>query len=99
MSGPTPRIIIVGGGPTGMTAAHALQKAGIDFVLLESRPKIDFDGGCNLILSAMGMRALGQLGLLPDIEEGSTPLTKFQRLDHNGKDIGDTWLFTFINER
>jgi 2-polyprenyl-6-methoxyphenol hydroxylase-like FAD-dependent oxidoreductase len=99
MSATLSKIIIVGGGPAGMTAAHALYKAGIDFVLLESRPQIDFDGGCNVILSSMGMRGLGQLGLLPDLQECSTPLTKFQRIDHDGNDIGDTWLFTFIKER
>ncbi|PVH90237.1 FAD/NAD(P)-binding domain-containing protein [Periconia macrospinosa] len=46
----------------------------------------------------MGLRALGQLGLLPDLEKGSTPLEKFQRIDHQGRDIGDAWFFTFVGE-
>jgi 2-polyprenyl-6-methoxyphenol hydroxylase-like FAD-dependent oxidoreductase len=93
------KVIIVGGGPTGMTAAHALSKAGIDFVLLESRSEIALDAGCNLVLSAMGMRALGQLGLLPALNEVSSPVTKFKRFDHKGRDIGDTLFFTYIQQR
>lgn len=99
MSAAPQRVIIVGGGPTGMTAAHALTRAGIDFVLLEGRHEIALDAGCNLVLSSMGMRALGQLGLLPALKKVSSPVTKFQRLDHKGRDIGDTMFFTYIQQR
>lgn len=99
MNAAASKIIIVGGGPTGMTAAHALSRAGIDFVLLESRSEIALDAGCNLVLSAMGMRALGQLDLLPALNTVSSPVTKFQRLDHKGRDIGDTLFFTYIQQR
>ena len=34
------RIIIVGGGITGLTLANALQNAGADFLLLESRSEM-----------------------------------------------------------
>ncbi|KAJ4363941.1 hypothetical protein N0V83_009394 [Neocucurbitaria cava] len=98
MSAAPQRVIIVGGGPTGMTAAHALTRAGIDFVLLEGRHEIALDAGCNLVLSSMGMRALGQLGLLPALKKVSSPVTKFQRLDHKGRDIGDTMFFTYIQQ-
>jgi 2-polyprenyl-6-methoxyphenol hydroxylase-like FAD-dependent oxidoreductase len=93
------KVIIVGGGPVGMTAAHALTKAGIDFVVLESRPEIVMDAGSGLVLSAMGLRALAQLGLLSALNESSTPVDKFARLDHKGKDIGDTMFFTYFKER
>ena len=99
MSTNASRIIVVGGGPVGMTAAHALTKAGIDFVLLESRPEIVLNAGSNLVLSAMGLRALGQLGLLPALTKVSSPVTKFKRFDHKGRDLGDTWFFTFFQER
>lgn len=93
------KIIVIGGGPVGITAAHALSKAGIDFVLIESRPEIVMDAGSGLVLSAMGLRALGQLGLLPALNNMSTEVDKFQRLDHKGRDIGDTMFFTYLKER
>jgi 2-polyprenyl-6-methoxyphenol hydroxylase-like FAD-dependent oxidoreductase len=93
------KIIVVGGGPVGMTAAHALSRAGIDFVLLESRSEIVMDAGSGLVLSAMGLRALGQLGLLPALSKVSTPVVKFKRLDHKGRDIGDTLFFTYFQQR
>lgn len=93
------KIIIVGGGPVGLTAAHALSRAGIDFVLLESRPGIVQDAGSNLVLSAMGMRALAQLGLMPAMCKVSTAVDRFKRFDHNGRDIGDTMFFTYFYER
>ena len=99
MSANASRIIVVGGGPVGMTAAHALTKAGIDFVLLESRPEIVLNAGSNLVLSAMGLRALSQLGLLSALAKVSSPVTKFKRFDHKGRDLGDTWFFTFFQQR
>lgn len=93
------KIIIIGGGPVGLTAAHSLSKAGLDFVLLEGRPEIVSDAGSGLVLSAMGMRGLGQLGLLPALNEASTPVDKFVRFDHKGREIGDTLFFTYIQQR
>lgn len=93
------KIIVVGGGPVGMTAAHALSRAGINFVLLESRSELVTDAGSGLVLSAMGLRALGQLGLLPALSEVSTPVDRFKRLDHKGRDIGDTMFFTYFQQR
>ncbi|ROW08283.1 hypothetical protein VMCG_03175 [Cytospora schulzeri] len=34
------KVIVVGGGPVGLIAAHSLSKAGIDFVVLERRPEV-----------------------------------------------------------
>lgn len=99
MSVATTKVIVVGGGPVGMTAAHALAKAGIGFVLLESRSTIVMDAGSNLVLSPTGLRALGQLGMLPALNSVSSPLAKFSRFDHNGRDIGDTMFFTYFQQK
>lgn len=99
MSVATTKVIVVGGGPVGMTAAHALAKAGIDFVLLESRSTIVMDAGSNLVLSSTGLRALGQLGMLSALYSVSSPLAKFSRFDHNGRDIGDTMFFTYFQQK
>lgn len=69
-----------------MTAVHALHRAGIGSGLLEGQPRVEFEDGFDPTASAMEMRALGQLAIVPDMEKGSTQFTKLQRHDHGGKD-------------
>ncbi|KAI1498028.1 hypothetical protein F5X99DRAFT_342979 [Biscogniauxia marginata] len=57
-------VIIAGGGPTGLTLAHSLTKAGIEFVVLERRPTIVEDVGASLVISPESLRVYSQLGLL-----------------------------------
>ncbi|KAK8109191.1 hypothetical protein PG984_014992 [Apiospora sp. TS-2023a] len=92
------RIVVVGGGPVGMTVAHALSRAGIDFVLLESRASIVMAAGASLVMSQIGLRALSQFGVLPAIEKVSSPLSICKRFDHQGRSIGDTKLFSYLHE-
>ncbi|KAH8645770.1 hypothetical protein BX600DRAFT_421339 [Xylariales sp. PMI_506] len=93
------KVIIVGGGPVGLTAAHALERAGIDFILLERRPSVVIDAGSNLVLLPLGMRILGQLGLLDHLNSVSSPLGGIDRLDHQGRNIGDVqWFLNFKND-
>lgn len=58
------RVIIVGGGPIGLIAAHALHAAGIDFVLLERRENVVEDIGASIIVWPHTLRVLHQLGIL-----------------------------------
>jgi hypothetical protein len=57
------RVIVVGGGPVGLTAAHALGQAGIDFVVLESRDTVTPQSGASLVLKPSTLRVFQQLGL------------------------------------
>ncbi|PVH96204.1 FAD/NAD(P)-binding domain-containing protein [Periconia macrospinosa] len=98
MAGTAPKIVVVGGGPVGITVAHALTRAGIDFVLLESRPSIVMAAGASLVMSQIGLRALSQFGVLPAIEKVSSPLSMCKRFDHEGRTIGDAKLFTYLHE-
>ncbi|KAK3360646.1 hypothetical protein B0T25DRAFT_473991 [Lasiosphaeria hispida] len=98
MSSQAFKAIVVGGGPVGLTAAHSLSRANLDFVVLESRPRIVLDAGSNLVLLPIGLRVLSQLGLLPAIERASSPMDRFRRIDHKGRDIGDTLWFTYFKE-
>lgn len=78
MSNPsTPfKVIIVGGGPVGLAAAHALHLADIDFVILERRPAIVEDKGASLIVHPHTFRVLHQFGILDDL------LQRGAELDH-----------------
>lgn len=67
------KVIIVGGGPSGITAAHILERAGIEFVVLERRENVVDDVGASLVLSPGTLRVFHQLGLLEQLLEiGST---------------------------
>ncbi|KAJ0413288.1 hypothetical protein BJY00DRAFT_319930 [Aspergillus carlsbadensis] len=65
---PSPfKAIIVGAGPVGLAAAHALHLAGLDFVVLERRPAIVEDRGASLIVHPHALRVLQQFGILDDL--------------------------------
>ncbi|GAP82705.2 putative FAD binding domain-containing protein [Rosellinia necatrix] len=63
-SPPPFRIIVVGGGLLGLTAAHMLAKAGLDFVVLEQHADLLPEIGSLLSLLPPTFRVLDQLGLL-----------------------------------
>ncbi|KAJ5008475.1 FAD-dependent monooxygenase sdnN [Colletotrichum sp. SAR 10_66] len=63
------KAIIIGGGPSGITAAHAFYHAGIDFVVLERRTNIVEDLGASLVLGPTSMRVFHQLGILDKLME------------------------------
>lgn len=87
------KAIIIGGGPVGLTAAHAFHRAGIDFLLLERRPEMVVDAGSNLVLLPEGLRTMTQLGLADALNDISTPLSRIERLDHDGNDLGELTIF------
>ncbi|VUC31811.1 unnamed protein product [Clonostachys rosea] len=92
------RVIVVGGGPVGLSCAHALAQAGIDFIVLEQRSSFVIDAGSNLILVPMSMRVLGQLGLLEELKRVSSPLNIINRMDHRGRRLGSMKWFLYDNE-
>jgi 2-polyprenyl-6-methoxyphenol hydroxylase-like FAD-dependent oxidoreductase len=92
------RAIIVGGGPVGVMMANFLQRAGIDFVLIEKRSTIREHTGAGLIMWPHTMRLFHQLGALKEIEKVGGPLYHtFNTVD--GKIQAKVPLFKHESER
>lgn len=65
------RVIIVGGGLGGLTLANALERADIDYVLLEARADICPQLGASIGIFPHGARILDQLGCWEDLKNAS----------------------------
>ncbi|KAI1496976.1 hypothetical protein F5X99DRAFT_423941 [Biscogniauxia marginata] len=69
------RVIIVGGGIVGLSMAHALRLANIDYLLVEQRDTIvDNRVSASLALMPSGARILRQFGLLDAAKSLASPL-------------------------
>ncbi|KAL1614537.1 hypothetical protein SLS54_009711 [Diplodia seriata] len=67
MGYPNFRVAIVGGSIAGLTLALALEKSGIDFVVLEAYPEIAPQVGASIAVLPNGFRILDQLGCYEDL--------------------------------
>jgi 2-polyprenyl-6-methoxyphenol hydroxylase-like FAD-dependent oxidoreductase len=63
------RIIVAGGGLVGLTTAHILSKAGIDFVVLEQHDNVTPYLGSLLSIMPSTLRVIDQLDLLDTFNE------------------------------
>lgn len=78
------RAIIVGGGPVGLSAAHALRLAGIDYVLLEQRPTVLEGRGAGLALTGNSLRVLHQFGVLDALRPMASEIAVTECFDVTG---------------
>ena len=67
------KVIIVGGSIAGLTLAHCLDRAGIDYVVLEKHEDVAPELGASIGIMANGARILDQLGLYNEIESYIEP--------------------------
>ncbi|PTB63038.1 FAD/NAD(P)-binding domain-containing protein [Trichoderma citrinoviride] len=77
------KVIIAGGSVVGLTTAVALEKAGIDYVLLEKR-EIAPHLGASVSIHPHTQRVFEQLGIWPEIRASVVPLETRQHYDENG---------------
>ncbi|KAH7329633.1 hypothetical protein B0I35DRAFT_404824 [Stachybotrys elegans] len=92
------KVIVVGGGPSGLITAHALHQANIDFVVLERRTAILEDVGASLILDPTSLRVLSQLGLWDELERAGTELKRVQSFTKDGRLFKDSSANILIHE-
>jgi 2-polyprenyl-6-methoxyphenol hydroxylase-like FAD-dependent oxidoreductase len=81
------RIVVIGGGIAGMSAALALHKAGLDVVVYEAHPDGAEDIGAFLTLASNGMRALAQVDASAAVTAIGFPLSTMRVLDGSGAEL------------
>ena len=92
------RVIVAGGGVSGLVITHALNKAGIDHLILE-KGVIAPDWGASISLWGHGSRILAQLGVLDALEAEALPLKILHTRDFDGKAFSEEGFFDMMLER
>jgi 2-polyprenyl-6-methoxyphenol hydroxylase-like FAD-dependent oxidoreductase len=80
------RIVVVGGGIGGLSAAIALRRAGNEVVLLERAPRID-QVGAGITLFANAMRALDRLGVREAVAAQGAAAKRSAILTWDGREL------------
>ncbi|RYP37975.1 hypothetical protein DL767_002703 [Monosporascus sp. MG133] len=78
------KAIIVGAGVGGLTLAHCLHRAGIDYVVLDKHP-VAPAWGASISIFPQGARILHQLGLLEAVHRQSADMYDFYNRGPDGK--------------
>ena len=93
------RIIVVGAGVTGLTASHALQKAGIDHVVLERGQNAAPPSGASIAMYPQGSRILEQIGCLKDTIAASVPLERLVNRLPDGSVVMENDYWKHVREK
>ena len=76
--------IIIGGGLTGPLTALALARSGLSSIVVDARPRADFEGafdGRSYAMALGSVRVLRALGLWAALEDGAQPITGIRASD------------------
>ncbi|KAI1208503.1 FAD/NAD(P)-binding domain-containing protein [Annulohypoxylon truncatum] len=92
------KVIIAGGGVAGLALANMLQKAGIDFIMLERRDVAPQTGASICLLSHTG-KIFEQLGVWKRLCASTLPLTVRHHLDEYGKLFDSSSMFKDAMEK
>ena len=93
------KVLIVGGGFSGLTLALCLSRANIDYVLFEAGATFAPEVGASVDFWPHGMRILSQLGCADGIRSISKLMDLSFTRDPTGKPIWTYPLFDHVKER
>ena len=95
------KVIVVGGGPVGLMAAHIISQAGsgIDFVVLEKHHTVYPELGNAIALWPQTVRVLDQLRLLERLRPLGTPVGRKFVLNHDGNIYSENMSFSLPKEK
>jgi 2-polyprenyl-6-methoxyphenol hydroxylase-like FAD-dependent oxidoreductase len=80
------RVIIVGGGIAGLSAAIGVRRSGYEVIVLERAPRID-PSGAGLTLFANAMSALDRLGMRDAVAAQGAPAKRSAILTRDGREL------------
>ncbi|KAI1775534.1 FAD/NAD(P)-binding domain-containing protein [Hypoxylon cercidicola] len=92
------RVIIAGGGIAGLTLANALDKAGVDFIVLE-KYEIAPQLGASIAIVCHTARIFEQLGVWKAMCATTSPLTARHHLDERGTLFDDSPIFQLLLDK
>lgn len=92
------KVIIAGASVSGLTLANALEKAGVDFLVLE-RGDIAPQLGASIGILSQTSKVLEQLGICEGIRETTIPLMQRQNFDKDGYLYDDGQLLKLLAEK
>lgn len=91
------RVVLVGAGPIGLYLAHALERANIDYVLLEQQSSVLDPAGQILFTWPQTVRLLDQLGLYEAARNVAIPVHHKKRVyGHDGQVTSSTQFWDYV---
>ncbi|KAF2494655.1 FAD/NAD(P)-binding domain-containing protein, partial [Lophium mytilinum] len=93
------KVVIIGGSVSGLTMAHTLERAGIEYVLLERGSEVTFNGGASIGLQPHGLRIMDQMGMYEDILKTTAPMIRADHRRPDGTPIAKSEFMLQIEER
>ncbi|KAF9557839.1 hypothetical protein BGW38_009140, partial [Lunasporangiospora selenospora] len=82
------KVLIVGAGIGGLTLAYCLQRAGIDFVVLERAQHVSLMSKTTIQLTANTLHVIEQLGLLDEVMRVAKPVSGIKLMKYNMTQVG-----------
>ena len=92
------RVIVVGAGVAGLVLAHAMEKANIDYVLVD-KGVVAPPWGSSITIHPHGARILHQIGCLDAVESICKPMKIFYNRSPDGKSFLQDHFFDAIKSR